>query len=167
MISLAIVSAELNASTPLTTRDVARIARISRVPEGYRMTRNAGRDIARCTTTCTPRGDITEADRAWYRRPLRALVLACTLAIGGHAAHADTSKRQDTSEVQRAKSEMATAKAHLKTARAHQREAHKHERAAAKVAKLRAQLKRAEDTALGCGTCTDNHDGSCTCPEGK
>lgn len=94
---------------------------------------------------------------------IRSLILVCALAT---AAHADN-KPHESPSVARARAELSTAKAHLKAAKATERDAKRASKRAAKIAKLRSQLAKVQHdpgTEIGCGTCTDNHDGSCTCP---
>lgn len=109
-----------------SARSISDVTRIARVAGGYRFERQCAEDY-------------TAAEREWFRRPLRGLVLA--MALGAHTASADT---HDTKAVAAAKGELATAKAHLRAARADAKAEHKRERAAKRVAKLRAALSKAE-----------------------
>lgn len=134
-------------SKQLTVSDVMRIA------SERRRDRAARKEAAE---------SLTPTERAWYRKPLRTLVVIATLAIGGHAANA--APHVESKAVAAAKSELATAKAHLKAARAADKAHAKATKRETKRAKLQAALAKLEAEDLGCGPCTDNQDGSCTCP---
>lgn len=99
---------------------------------------------------------------------LKALTLALTLHMS--AVHAAPPK-VDSKAVATAKAHLASAKAELKSAKASER-ARKQTSKRAKRHRIKAEHDRImalPDDApelgadLGCGTCQDNHDGSCTC----
>lgn len=130
---------------PHTIADVTRLAYRSR----YSF------DTNEIPTLVQPRNAYSASERAWFRRPLGALVLVIGLAIGG-TAHAD---RAVSPTVAAAKHEIAEGRAHLKAARATERAAHKSTANAKRIAKLRAALAKAE-----CGVCVADSPTSCLCP---
>jgi hypothetical protein len=125
------INVEINAAESLAPALVQSLAH-----EARRVTKRAATEV-----------EITEADRAWFRRPLgalAALVTAAALALGAGNASADPAKHVDSAAVAQAKREVATAKERLHDVRASERAIKATAHDTARAHRLHVELARVE-----------------------